>query len=481
MTKWGYLLILTALATLCSCTTIKPHDQRVKLATNPEGANVYLDDRLLGSTPGFIAIPRHKSATLRFEKKGYPTITKKLDTTYRWGDSFFSDFVWFIYGAPIAWGIDYLTDTIWDFDKLDVISFDGKKETQPLTPPKLIAIAPPQSDSELLSSEAAQRIFAISRSRFSNSQVEDFNQNHALFAQYGWDNREQTQKYFLDDLFSDLNVTHVLESRVTKVDDKIIIDSKLVDVFTDQEVQSYVDKIPAKAFKYASTNFWTDILNYLISVCPNTISFDFATPGVSMYASNNYSFLGAAETTSSALSIINGIGLKSLDSPKFQKGISGVVKLIPIITTSYNKYNLSSAAGPNYTSNYNFDWATIIAGFGPEVGLITTIGYFYTELAPALSMNWITANSGAQSTSARGTAFALFGEIGYSMFASSRINLRLFTRIQTSPTDPWSQVLTQISGTTTTVQSVTQTTAGLSIGYYFPEDRIILKRAFFPY
>jgi hypothetical protein len=480
MTTRGLFLILIALA-LSACTTIKPHDQRVKLATDPEGANVYLNDKLMGHTPGYIAIPRGKTATLRFEKKGYPTITRKLDTTYRWGDSFFSDFVWFIYGAPIAWGIDYLTDTIWDYDKIDVISFSGKKETQPLNPPRLIAISPPQSDSELLSNEAAQRIFGISRGRFSSSEVQDFDANHSLFAQYGWDNREKTQKYFLDDLFNELDVTHVLESRVTEDSKDVIIHSRLVDVFTDQEVETYVDKIPLTAFKYAKTGFWADILNYLISVCPNTISFDFATPGATMYASNNYSFQGAAETTASALSIINGIGIKSLDSPKFQKGISGVLKLIPIITLSYNRYNLSPAAGVNFTGNYNFDWGTILAGFGPEVGLVTTIGYFYTELAPAISMNWITASSTQQSTSARGTAFALIGEIGYSMFASSRINLRLFTRIQTSPIDPWSQVLTQIGGTPITVQSVTQTTAGLSIGYYFPEDRIILKRAFFPY
>jgi len=465
---------------LCSCTTIKSHEQRVKLATDPEGARVYLGDKFLGTTPGFISIPRQRSATLRFEKPGYPKITRKLETTYRWGDSFFSDFVWFIYGAPIAWGVDYLSGTIWDYDKIDVITFDGKKEIQPLSPPKSIAIAPPQNESVLLSNEVAQRIFSISQKRFSNSLVEDFNENHELFGQYGWDNREKTQKYFQDDLFNELNVTHVLESQTTRVKDQIKVESKLVDVFTGQEVESYSDKLPVSAFKY-SESFLTDALNYLISVCPNTISFDFATPGASMYASNNYTYVGAAETTSSAISIINGIGLKSLDSPKFQKGISGVIKLIPIITTSYNRYNLSAASGTNYASNYNFDWATIIAGFGPEVGLITTIGYFYTELAPSLSMNWITANSTLQNTSARGTAFALFGEVGYSMFASSRINLRLFTRIQTSPTDPWSQVLTQISGIPTYVQSVTQTTAGLSIGYYFPEDRIILRRAFFPY
>jgi len=481
MVKKGIFLIFIVLG-LCACTTIKPHEQRLKLASDPENAEVYLDGKLLGHTPGYIAIPRRKSATLEFRRKGYPTIFKRLETSYRWGDSFFSDFVWFIYGAPIAWGIDYLTDTIWDYDKVGLISFEGKKEIEPLLPPKLIAIAPPQNDSELLSNEAAQRLYGISKKRFSNSKLEDFNDSQYVFAQYGWNNNDQTQINYLDDLYNELNITHLLKSTVKKSEDDIEIDSKLVDVFTDKEVQNYSDKVPTSTFKYANDSFWSKSLNYLIGVFPNTISFDFATPGAMLYTSQNYTFQGAGETTSSAISIINGIGLKGLDSPKFQKGISGVLKLIPIITTSYSRYNLSPSSGTNFTVNYNFDWATIIAGFGPEAGLITAIGYFYVELAPALSMNWITASSnGAQDTSARGTALALFGEVGYQIFASSRINLRLFTRFQSSPTDPWTQILTQIRGVETSVQTVTQTTAGLSIGYYFPEDRIILKRAFFPY
>jgi hypothetical protein len=76
---WGFLqyfALLTWLLFVCSCTTIKPHSERLKLASEPEGAEVYLDGKLLGHTPGWIAVPRNKSATLEFKKKGYPTIYK---------------------------------------------------------------------------------------------------------------------------------------------------------------------------------------------------------------------------------------------------------------------------------------------------------------------------------------------------------------------------------------------------------------------
>jgi hypothetical protein len=97
-------------------------------------------------------------------------------------------------------------------------------------------------------------------------------------------------------------------------------------------------------------------------------------------------------------------------------------------------------------------------------------------------MNWITASAnGGQDTSSRGTALEVFGELGYQIFASSRINLRLFTQFESVPPDPWSQALTQIRGQYTQATNVTRTSAGLSIGYYFPEDRTFLKRAFFPY
>jgi hypothetical protein len=477
-----YLIFLVLLRYLCGCTTIHSHNERLKLATDPEGADVYLGEKLIGHTPGWIEVPRSKTATLRFIKKGYPTLTKTLGTSYRWGDSFFSNFIWLFYGAPIASVIDYLDGTAWDFDKVGLLKFDGRSEDVTLEPPALIAVAPPQNDYELLSNEAAEKLQAIAHKRYSSSRFEDFDSNHNLFTQYGYTNEFKTPEKYKDNLYEDLDITHLLESDVKREGQDVVIRSKLIDVFTEKEVRSQVDKIPVSSFKYANKNLFLESVNYLIGLIPNTITFDFSQPGATIYTSNGNTFNGVAETSLTATSILSSVGFKSLYTPKLSKGLTPVFKLIPIITSSYDQFNFSAAGNSNFTNSYNFAWATITAGFGPELGLDTSIGYVYLELAPAFSMNWITASSnGGQDTSSRGTSLELFAEVGYSIFASSRINLRLYSRFESIPTDIWSQTLTQIGAQSIPVSAVNRTSAGLSIGYYFPEDRTFLKRAFFPY
>src|SRR6202044_2798730 len=97
--------------------------------------------------------------------------------------------IW-LYGAPLGWAIDYFTGTSWNYNKVGVIAFEGKKEIEPLRPPTLIAIAPPQNSYELLSNEAGERLLGISRNRFNNSQFEEFDDTHNLFTQYGYTNEE---------------------------------------------------------------------------------------------------------------------------------------------------------------------------------------------------------------------------------------------------------------------------------------------------
>ena len=419
---------------------------------------------------------------MKLVREGYPTITREMKTTYRWGDSFFSDFIWLFYGAPLAWTIDFLTGTVWDYDKIDLITFPGKKEIEPLKPPALIAIAPPQNEYELLSNEAGERLLGISQRRFGSSKILDFDQTHNLFVQYGYSNDSKTPSSGKDDLYEELGASHILESEVTKDRDKVIIKSKLTDVFTEKEVEAYTDTLSASQFDYANPSPWNRWVNFLLGLVPNTVSFDLSSPAATLYTSDNYTLSGSAETTSSAISILSNIGFKSLDSSKMRKGIKGVFKFIPVITAAYQRYNFTAQSGTNFTSNYNFDWVSVLAGAGPEAGLDTSIGYFYFELAPVLSLDWVAASAnGGQDTSARGSSLSLYLEAGYQIFVSSRVNLRLFTRFESVPTDPWSHVLTQIRGQSTNVDSINQTAAGFSFGYYFPEDRIILKRAFFPY
>ena len=91
--------LLAACAVSSGCATaINGRTQRVAVASNPPGAQVYLHDAPVGVTPTFVDVPRRdRDLQLRLEKEGYEPTAFPLERSrsgWSWGNVLFA-------GVPI--------------------------------------------------------------------------------------------------------------------------------------------------------------------------------------------------------------------------------------------------------------------------------------------------------------------------------------------------------------------------------------------
>ena len=72
--------LIIALITLIGCATIvAPGPDRIPVNTNPPGAKIFLDGRLVGTSPMQLAVDRKDEAQVRVELDGYEPVTIDRD------------------------------------------------------------------------------------------------------------------------------------------------------------------------------------------------------------------------------------------------------------------------------------------------------------------------------------------------------------------------------------------------------------------
>lgn len=79
--------LLSAIAFVCFLATgcasiISGVNQDITFNSNPEGAKVFLNGKIVGVTPFTFSAQKNKYDTMRIEKKGYVTINRDLNKTY---------------------------------------------------------------------------------------------------------------------------------------------------------------------------------------------------------------------------------------------------------------------------------------------------------------------------------------------------------------------------------------------------------------
>jgi hypothetical protein len=68
---------------LSGCASIiNGTSQDLTFNSNPEGAKVYLDGKIIGVTPFTFAAQKNKYDTMRIEKEGYASINRDLNKTF---------------------------------------------------------------------------------------------------------------------------------------------------------------------------------------------------------------------------------------------------------------------------------------------------------------------------------------------------------------------------------------------------------------
>jgi hypothetical protein len=474
----GLLIISLALS---ACTTLRTHEQRVKLATDPPGAQVIYNGQVLGNTPGYFEIPRKSKGSIFFKKAGYNLVERELETSYRWGDSFFSNFVWFFWGAPIGWGVDLISKTAWNYENVSPVKLGGGPPSPPSQSKRVIAVAPPQADSEYLSDALAPAISHLTVKRFINDQVKLYDETWSTFTAYGYSHAEKTSPRYTNDLYYELGITHMLESQSERGKDGVHVTARLYDIYQEKDSEAFSQTIPYSLLGSTREKSFKESLYSILTLIPNSVTFDATTPNANIKVQSaipNDSFVARPDTSNTLLSFISSFGFRNAKDPRLMNRLRVTFRLVPELAFNYNRFQFERTTAPNSLQNYSFDWYIAIAGIGPELGLESTIGYFSFGFIPVFAQNWIVGQGAGRETSITRGDLAFEGEVAYTVFVARRFYLRLFARSLTVPNSAWEQVLKDLSGQALTVESANRGVGGLSIGYYFPEGKGLVKSGF---
>ncbi len=451
----------------------------MKLATNPEGAGVFVDGKKIGETPGFFKIPRHKHGLLRFEKTGGQPLNLELGGHYRWGDAFFSNFIWFFWFAPVGILVDLETDAAWSYDPLGEQKISGLTGVKTLGAQRTIAVSPPQTSSLLLSDEIGDLFYKELSKKYPGDHIIPYKNTMNLFYEYDYTNEAVVAPELRDSLYYELAATHLAQTVVNVSEKETRISGEITDVYSDKVVEKFSVLVPNDDLKTNHRSWFTHFISHGVELVPNTFSFGFKTPFVTFDFDPFFSpYTGTVDRTNGALTYLTSIGLKSARNPKLSDGLKPVFRFVPNFTIDYTSVKFTRAAN-NDLAGSGFDWYILLAGIGPEVGLDSHVGYFYFQFIPNLGVSYIRGTGNGRDFSTSPASLALQAELGYLVFVSSRINLRLYTNTISGFDHAWGEALSSMAGSRVPVATASEGVTGLAIGYYFPEGRNVVKNSVF--
>jgi hypothetical protein len=477
---WSLVALLLSIFFLNACATVGGAYQVLKIASHPEGAKVYSEGKLLGETPGFFHLKRARHATILLEKDGLPSTEIPLATSYRWGDSFFSNGI-FLYAAPVGWAVDLIDQRAFEFDPLPAIEFKGSKKKREL--PKVIAIAPPQLAYELMSDEIGQKMERVLKERFPKAQILPYSKTLQIFSAHSYENTQQTPTEYRDNLYSNLGATNIVESQIIYDDEKVQVNAELKDVYTDETIDKFTEIYDKKDFKSANKSFFSQALaTALTAIMPNDLTFDFTTEAIQLpntSPDNPAPYNPVADQDTSILGYVQGLSLHNVRSPSLYKSTRGVLRLSTGLSLNHQRMHFERPGGINNMDGIGFYWYKVLFGAGPELGVDSSIGYFYLQLLPQYGLNYIYYERAGQGFNSQVYSLNFETELGYRFFLSHTINLRFFLRDQASPASQWNEVMSQASRIPVNVDRATYLVSGLSVGYYFAGARNEVKSWFY--
>jgi hypothetical protein len=459
---------------LCGCTSLGIYDyhQMTGVTSGQDHVTVLQNGHKVGKTPLFLPLRRGRDPQLAFQYPSGDVVAIQPVEHYRWGASFGGNFFLTIY-APIGWAIDLATGTAYNFDNIN-----RPDPSRPPKPGELVAengpwvIAPPQASSEAVSRDIARDLERRLRRHYRRAHVlpvesfeQPFWQNHWRFDNEPGENDE-------NELLAQMHVSYFVRSSVTTGPEQDHVTWQLLDAFTKEPVLHGEYDVDDDVVQSTRQRSWLERWNETFHLIPDLAAVDFGNSETRLQVDQagpstahedaSPNFLGAAIRYIGALSL-------GVATPANTRG--GWV-----VDFSFNPLLQFLSLNENFPdqpdiSSLRFERSRASVGYGPRLGLNTMFGFFYGALIPQAGYNSLRAIGPEQSASAEKLALNLTGEIGWSRFLSSRLNLKLFVRSTTEDSDLWRQVIEHALGYGVNVSTVDYVTYGLSLGYYLPETK----------
>lgn len=442
------LVILFAVLLISGCASIGPEGsyQTIRVQTEPPGASVRVEGKVVGHTPVFVEVRRSVRPKVEVASQdaaaGY---REEIPSThYRLKRSLLGGLV-LLSLAPVGWVLDLLTGTAWEASDLDGIKVNltdadlqwMKADQRRRERPRL-AIAPPKSDSLLLSDQAADELEAELKRK--GESVLSFHSTLPIFLNNDYDFNDVP----VDPrhLYRELSVDGVVITTVSQRGTRRQLRSEIIDLKSPSLATR-----PGPSLELTAADSMTSFFSHLGvwgRLVPNTIGLDASTERLSTVAggvSYDMEPIEPEEWWAKGAQYVSAVALTNTPSIRHELGGRGSISAVPMFRFSRKHVRANNLPPPTsgelVERSPTFTRNSVATGYGFEFGYQNLSHYFYLDWVPFIRWSEISWRQNMQTESATRIGYGALTEIGYSFFFKNGMLLKLFSRSMPEDTENW--------------------------------------------
>lgn len=449
--RMRFLRVLSILGLLalsgCASVSYDGSYQTIRVQTEPPGASVRVDGAVVGHTPLFTEVRRSLHPKIEVASQDEPTgfRTVELATKYRFKRSFLGGLLTFSL-APYAWALDVLTGNAWDVRDMDLVKVslrDSDREwltsekTRVQQRPRL-ALAPPQTDSILVSDQAADELEGVLKRK--GEEVSPYHSTLPIFLKNDYEFDEVPDD--LRSLYRELSVDGVVASKVTNKGPVRQVQAEFIDLKTPN-----LERRPGPIFEFVAKDPRPAILANLgtwARLIPNTVGLDFSTENMSIVLGGmayDLTPIDPEEWWGKGAQYVSAISISNTPPIRHGVGGRGSINAVPMLRFSRKNIRANNlpppASGELVERSPTFQRISASGGYGVEFGYQVDSHYVYLDLIPFIRWSEITWRQNSKTESATRFGIATQVEIGYSYFFVNGMLLKIFSRSQPEDTENW--------------------------------------------
>lgn len=477
-----YVYLFASILFLTSCSTITGSYQRVKIVSEPEGAQIIHEGKVLGETPQYVKLRRRKNSDIRLQFSNKDIYKYKLNTRYRWVESGASNLIWMSWLTPAGWLTDLLTQSSWEYHEIGLlVGSDELAAKKQKLGPKKIVIAPPLADYEVLSDEIGDLVESKIRARFKSDNVIPYRDTLGIFERFDYSYRGTSPPKYRDDLYEELQNHYIVETQTDKTGKTIKLKTKVFDIFREEQVAEFNEDLPLETLAFNKRSLPSKMFGSLASLLPNSVGLDFSISRPEVRVDSDVQdqpYTSEGLNNESVTKYLSSISLRNIRGNTYVNRFHFVFDWSTAVSLSHRNLQFQSTTAVNPLKNITYSWFTAYGGIGPQLGLSSPVGYFYLDLVPILATSFVSWKNSGHYKEVNRAYLALQMELGYSFFISRNINARIAATSKTVNGAQWEDVIERTLGERRKVFSSTITTSGLTISYFIPEGRAALRSLF---
>lgn len=470
-----HLALLSLWLGMSSCTSFDfdSYRQPVRVITKRAGAEIYSGNELIGISPAVVSVRRAPTPILHLKYPNSGATPVPLKTHYRWRDSFVSNLILFSL-APFGWLTDLLTRTSWELEDPEVLDIPGGDGAPPASSlARNYALAPPLAPS-FRSSQASGLILQDRlRQEFSSRPwaLMDYSSTLRAFDDYRFSFESRGEPGQELALIARLGATHIIEPTIVTEGDKVRLSTTIYDPLLNRREEYKSFSVSREELDKQSREI-SVFRSWFVGFLPNSFGVDIGSESLNLSLDNPSANISAQikpinKTLGEVTKFLSSVGLGNLRPPKSYGPVQFFFRAVPAINLASHKYLFYDTSGPLIDSEFSV--TRISAGAGAAVGLSSRLAVFELSVVPAVNYTWFSWQSpnGGGRIDRAGVNSILSASIYRHL--SSNIALRLFLRSVQENADQWQEAVQGAQGGTQKVTSVSDSTYGFSLLYYYPD------------